>query len=86
MLFQTHPESLSRLEVSRELDVHANEDIQEVIKRGPADERLFSALRRSNKGKILLLSMRSHLLKHNADFQNPKGEALEFSNLTIQMI
>jgi hypothetical protein len=68
MVFQSHLKSLSTLEVSRELDVHANQDIQEVINRGPA-ERLFSALGRSNEGKISLLSIRSDLLKHNANFQ-----------------
>jgi hypothetical protein len=89
MVLQTHLESLSTLEVSRELDVHANQDIQEVIKRGPAEERLFSALCRSSKGKTLLLSLRSNLLKHNANIQqkqNPKDEALEFYSSTIQMI
>ncbi len=38
MVLQTHLESLSTLEVSRGLDVHANQDIQEIIKRGPAEE------------------------------------------------
>jgi hypothetical protein len=68
MVFQTHLESLSTLKASRELDVHANQDMQEVIKRGPA-ERLFSALGKNNEGKIFLLSIRSNLLKHNANFQ-----------------
>lgn len=83
MVFQTHLESLSALEVSRELDVHSNQDILEVI-RGPALQCFMQKQQMQN-----LIVVHKKQLAKMPTLNNSKTQKRKLLNSavpTIQMI